>query len=212
MIRETGNQNSLTISGQWINKYTQEVVTVMNNVIEGDKMTLITDKGAIDMNDFGDYIQMEAGHEMPNNQPVNTSQQYKDLIVEDDDITAINNIASPKSISAGDLYIPSRSESTSKPEPPKSKNNQILEKFFNKIPNIDKLLQISIDESVIPINDLTTIVNYMDIKIDDISNYIIDNILDKKYIAKILNAEIHALFGEDITSEIEIINEQSDES
>ena len=73
-------------------------------------------------------------------------------------------------------------------------------------------MQISIDESVIPINDLTTIVNYMDIKIDYISNYIIDNILDKKYIAKILNTEIHALFGEDITSEIEIINEQSDES
>ena len=96
MIRENGSQDSLTISGQWMNKYTNDVVTVLNNVIEGDKMTLITDKGAIDMDDFGDYIQMEPGQDAgmsvtpTNNQQPNN--QYKDLIVEDDDITAVNDM------------------------------------------------------------------------------------------------------------------------
>ena len=96
MIRENGNQDSLTISGQWMNKYTNDVITVLNNVIEGDKMTLITDKGAIDMDDFGDYIQMEPGQDVgmsvtsTNNQQPNN--QYKELIVEDDDITAVNDM------------------------------------------------------------------------------------------------------------------------
>ena len=49
---------SLQISGAWMNKYTGDIVRVHNNIIDGDQMILITDKGQINMNEFSDnYIQ-----------------------------------------------------------------------------------------------------------------------------------------------------------
>ena len=49
---------SLQISGAWMNKYTGDIVRVHNNIIDGDQMILITDKGQITMNEFSDnYIQ-----------------------------------------------------------------------------------------------------------------------------------------------------------
>ena len=204
--------DSLMISGQWINKYTNEVVNVINNVIDGDELTLVTDKGVITMSDFADYIQLEPGQEVPNkdNNVVSNANPYQGLMIQDDDITAVNNSVTPQTQNQQDEDIFDKPISSNKPQKPKG--NQILDKFFSKVSNIDKLLEISINDAVIPVNDLSTIITYMDIKIDDISNYIIDNILDKKYIANILNIELEKLFGEKTNSNIEVINSESDES
>ena len=52
------DDTNLSISGKWINKMTGDVIQVVNNVIDGDDMILVTDKGTISMGEFSNnYIQ-----------------------------------------------------------------------------------------------------------------------------------------------------------
>ena len=158
----------MMISGVWINKQTGKKIQVMNNVMEGDQMYLITDMGMIDMNEFSrDYIQVSdeeyneqgqvIGHSEIDMNTIITPQLPQQQLIENIPNTNYNNII----------------------ETTKS-SNKILDKFFNKIKDKESIITFEINFDNLPVNDLKTIIDYMDIDETEIAQYIAQKLLDKK--------------------------------
>ena len=207
-IRETsGGSDNFSVTGKWINKYTNKVINVINSVIDGDQMILLTDNNeTISMSEFDNYVQCVdddqpnvSAHVSPVSSTSSVSQpvggSYQDYLMEDDDISAV--------VSSKPVQRSKTQKTTNREEPQASKQNVIIEKFFKKIPNINELLVIDFNTDVLPLDDLETIIEYMDLTVDDISNYIINHVMDKKYISEIVKHKLNVILGntEEITSE-----------
>ena len=175
---------SLQISGTWMNKYTGDIVRVHNNIIDGDQMILITDKGQITMNEFSDnYIQ--ASEDIYNDQGQ----------IIDHAPVAIDEI---KSSQPSILDIPigmttsnytqvikeNNTEKNKQTEEPES--FKILDKFFNKIDSKENLITIDIDFNILPKEKLETIVDYMDISVEELSQYIAKKIVNTENLPNII--------------------------
>lgn len=176
--REVINDNDLMISGTWVNKYTGEVINVMNSVTEGNNMLIITDKGQISMDEFSrDYIQTEDPSQF---QGINN--QYQDLrhLVGGGEQTTQDFQENYLDIPLGDI------KKSSKPNEENKKENSILKKFFDKIDNKDKLLSIEFDPTILPKKELQTIITYLDVSLGEIAEYISNNIFSKQYVKKII--------------------------
>lgn len=175
--REVINDNDLMISGTWVNKYTGEIVNVMNSVTEGNNMIIITDKGQISMDEFSkDYIQTDDPSQF---QGVNN--QFQDLR------HLVGGGSSQQSLSENYLDIPFNDiKSSAKQYEDKPKENQILKKFFDKIDNKDKLLSVDFDPTILPKKELQTLITYLDVSLSEIAEYISDNVFSKQYIKNIV--------------------------
>ena len=76
-------------------------------------------------------------------------------------------------------------------EPVKNKHNDILEKFFKDNQNISCDINLNFDFNI---DELKTIMKYTDVTVDDICEYIYENIINKENIKK----EISYLFKDKI--------------
>ena len=159
----------MMISGIWINKQTGQKIQVMNNVMEGDQMYLITDMGMIDMNEFSrDYIQVSDEEYNEQGQVIGHSEVDMNTIIKPQ--PTIENLSNTN-----------YNYNTPQIETNKS-SNKVLEKFFNKVSNKENIITFDINFDELPINDLKTIIDYMDIDENEIAQYIAQNFLNKKYI------------------------------
>lgn len=165
----------MMISGVWVNKQTGEKIQIMNNIIDGDQMILVTDKGTIDMNEFSaNYIQCsdeeydESGN-VKGTSSINVAEMIKD----------VNEHKQSAYMNVNNTYIETPQN---KQETKQTQENKILEKFFNKIQNKENLITFEINFDNLPINDLQTIIDYMDIDKTEIAQYIANKLLNKKYI------------------------------
>lgn len=167
---------SMMISGTWVNKITGEQVTIHNSVIDGDEMILMTDKGQLTMSEFSaNYIQVSddlyddhgkvIGHEKIN--VADIIPQNTNLEIQPDFGKAV------KTTSKNEVK-------DSEPE-----SFKILEKFFNKI-DIENLISIDINFDILPKNELNTIIEYLDIKIEDIAKYLNKKIKSDKLLSDII--------------------------
>lgn len=175
---------SLQISGAWMNKYTGDIVRVHNNIIDGDQMILITDKGQITMNEFSDnYIQ--ASEDIYNDQ----GQIIDHAPVEIDEIKisqpSILDIPIGMTTSNYTQVIKeNNTEKNKQTEEPES--FKILDKFFNKIDSKENLITIDIDFNILPKEKLETIVDYMDISVEELSQYIAKKIVNTENLPNII--------------------------
>ena len=153
------------ISGKWINKKTGEVINVRDSFIEGDNnMVLMTDKGQMDMETFTKYY-------------IQASDEMYDMSgkVIDTKPVEVSEITSVETDLVADPIVPGLTT------PISSKQNTI-EKQINNFDLIDKIFKKSNWEPDIeidiksgddfPSKELNMLIDYFDVKIEDISEYI----------------------------------------
>ena len=198
-----GGAGGAMVSGRWINRQNGMVVNVRDSIIDGDNMIIITDRGQIDLATFSnDYIQAsddiydEKGNkigtetldtsdivtastkiELPKNNNKNALNEYEliDEIVVDNNVTSDNsasNINTQKEKSK--VFI----EQEQKANP----YDAIIDKVFSKIQQKPKIT-IGIDWDDIPTKQIDTLINYLDVPLKDIAEYIIDKYVNKQTIA-----------------------------
>ena len=160
--------------GKWLNMRTGQYV-VVSNVLndETGNMIFVTNQGTIPGEVFSrDYVKDDNNDEVNidanNSSLIENSLNANDYLVDDFPVTndVINN--NEKNIQVS--------------------TNHIIDKIFKKI-NTTPKISLKIDWPELPINDIKTIVSYLeDITIDDISKYIIDKYLTKDDISKVLSS------------------------
>lgn len=175
---------SLQISGAWMNKYTGDIVRVHNNIIDGDQMILITDKGQITMNEFSDnYIQ--ASEDIYNDQ--GQIIDHAPVAIDEIKISQPSILDMPIGMTTSNytqVIKENNTEKNKQTEEPES--FKILDKFFNKIDNKENLIAIDIDFNILPKEKLETIVDYMDISVEELSQYIAKKIVNTENLPNII--------------------------
>lgn len=174
------NDNSgMDIAGSWMNKRTGQKVNVRQSVQDGDNMIIITDKGQISMEVFSrDYIQAsdeiydESG-KVIDNKPMEM----------DEDLSAIMDYEN------GSNGMPAYT-----PTPVVNPNDQIIKKVFDKLTSFPEV-KVDIKWDDFPEAQINTLVNFLDVKIEDISKYIINNYVNSQTLSesidKILNDKLN---------------------
>lgn len=169
-------------SGIWVNRETGQRITISNSMInENNEMILMTSIGQMSMNELSRYYVQDTDDtpevsmgETPTNQSDNDSY----LLPEDRNIL--------------DRKITSKPIQTIHQEDPeeiiiktnKKRNEEILDKFFSDNKNIVLNIVMSFDFNE---EELKTIMKYTDVTIDDICEYIYENIVNKENIKKEIN-------------------------
>ena len=175
---------SLQISGTWMNKYTGDIVRVHNNIIDGDQMILITDKGQITMNEFSDnYIQ--ASEDIYNDQ--GQIIDHAPVAIDEIKISQPSILDIPIGMTTSNytqVIKENNTEKNKQKEEPES--FKILDKFFNKIDSKENLITIDIDFNILPKEKLETIVDYMDISVEELSQYIAKKIVNTENLPNII--------------------------
>lgn len=169
------------ISGTWLNKNTGQKITVNNTIIDGDEMVLITSIGQLTMNEFTrDYIQVSddiynANGEVIDNAPIDN---YEVAIQNYD----IEDALKPKPQNIESTKIKENKQDTSKVE--------IIKKFFEKSNSNNQILTVNLDLKNCNISELKIIMEYTGITSKDISEYILNEFLDKDQLKEIINTQI----------------------
>lgn len=175
---------SLQISGTWMNKYTGDIVRVHNNIIDGDQMILITDKGQITMNEFSDnYIQASEDIYNDKGQIID----HAPVAIDEIKISQPSILDIPIGMTTSNytqVIKENNTEKNKQTEEPES--FKILDKFFNKIDNKENLIAIDIDFNILPKEKLETIVDYMDISVEELSQYIAKKIVNTENLPNII--------------------------
>ena len=175
---------SLQISGTWMNKYTGDIVRVHNNIIDVDQMILITDKGQITMNEFSDnYIQASEDIYNDKGQIID----HAPVAIDEIKISQPSILDIPIGMTTSNytqVIKENNTEKNKQTEEPES--FKILDKFFNKIDNKENLITIDIDFNILPKEKLETIVDYMDISVEELSQYIAKKIVNTENLPNII--------------------------
>lgn len=186
MMNEFNMESSAMISGKWINRQTGDIVNVRDSIIDGDNMIIITDRGQIDLPTFSNnYIQAsddiydengnKIGTEKLNtneivnaSRPVNLKQSEKNELAE---YELIDEIVSEKN--TGSTQVAKAQEKPSIAtiiESPKTYD--IIDKVFSKI-NVMPNIHIDINWNDMPMTQIDTLINYLDVPVEDVAHYII---------------------------------------
>lgn len=167
------NDSGIGISGRWLNKRNGQMINIRNSVMDGDNMIIITDKGQISMTEFSrDYIQASddiydetgkvIGHE---------EVKHEDYAENPDWLQIQETINTP------------RMHNVNQPSKPViNTNDQIIKKVFDKLTAYPKI-NVDIKWDDFPEAQMQTLVNFLDISIDDISKYIIKNYVNVEALA-----------------------------
>lgn len=158
------SDGGMGISGKWINKRTGQVINVMNSVMDGDDMIIISDKGQISMTEFSqDYIQTSDEIYDDNGQVIGKEP------VNYDDFKQIQEWeAQSKQTASDSMKNKAKDKKTTQEDP----NIKIIKKVFDKLTSFPTIT-IDVKWDNFPEAQIHTLVDYLDISIDDISTYII---------------------------------------
>lgn len=162
------DNNGMGISGTWMNKRTGQKVNVRQSVQDGDNMIIITDRGQISMDVFSrDYIQASDEIYDENGKVIDNKPMEMD-----EDLGAIMD------------YENNNTETTLyEPAPVVNPNDQIIKKVFDKLTSFPEV-KVDIKWDDFPEAQINTLVNFLDVKVADISNYIINNYVNSQALSE----------------------------
>ena len=171
------NNGGMNISGIWMNKRTGQKINVRQSIQDGVNMIIISDQGQISMEIFSrDYIQ--ASDEIYDDDGKIIDKKPMEM---DEDLNIIMDYES------GNTKSKSPSISVI------NTNDQIIKKVFDKLTSFPEV-NVDIKWDNFPEAQINTLVNFLDVKIEDISKYIINNYINNqalsKSIDKILNDKL----------------------
>ena len=153
--------NGSMISGKWISTVTGEAVNVINSIIDGDNMVIITDHGQISMEEFSaNYIQCDE-----ENIIIDTNSMKPDINY---------NVPTPKPTSTTNNNINAQNIEI---ERQLSENDLVLKRFFGKINGMPKI-SINIEWPELSYEKFKLFIDMLDINTDEISKYIKKNYID----------------------------------
>lgn len=172
------------ISGKWINKRTGKVINVRDSFIDDmNKMTLMTDQGQMSMDEFTKYY-------------VQASDEVYDMsgkVIDTKAVTA-EEIGVETDLVADPIEF---NPTISQPIQPVSKpvnNYELIDKIFKKTGWEPELVIEMKSNQEFPEKELSMLIDYFDVKIEDISAYIgkylVNEDLLSKEISKYLNGKL----------------------
>ena len=167
------NDSGIGISGRWLNKRNGQMINIRNSVMDGDNMIIITDKGQISMTEFSrDYIQA-------------SDDIYDETgkIIGHEEVKHEDYAENPDWLQIQETINTPRMHNVNQPvKPVINTNDQIIKKVFDKLTTYPKI-NVDIKWDDFPEAQMQTLVNFLDISIDDISKYIIKNYVNVEALA-----------------------------
>lgn len=181
-------------AGQWINKNTGEKITINNSLIdENNQMILMTSIGQMSMDELSNYIQlgeddspavsMKQTNVKSSTTSVKQNTQMPTEVIDDyllPEDKALLNGTTNKDIS--DIpYVTITTSPSMQQTKQDTKNKDILDKFFGN----EESTTLKVDMNFnFDINELKTLMKYIDLNLDDIGEYIYENVVNKDALKK----------------------------
>lgn len=167
------NDSGIGISGRWLNKRNGQMINIRNSVMDGDNMIIITDKGQISMTEFSrDYIQASDDIYDETGKVIGHEEVKHEDYAENPDWLQIQEM----------INTPHMHNVNQHTKPVINTNDQIIKKVFDKLIAYPKI-NVDIKWDDFPEAQMQTLVNFLDISIDDISKYIIKNYVNVEALA-----------------------------
>lgn len=167
------NDSGIGISGRWLNKRNGQMINIRNSVMDGDNMIIITDKGQISMTEFSrDYIQASDDIYDETGKVIGHEEVKHEDYAENPDWLQIQEM----------MNTPHMHNVNQPAKPVINTNDQIIKKVFDKLTTYPKI-NVDIKWDDFPEAQMQTLVNFLDISIDDISKYIIKNYVNVEALA-----------------------------
>lgn len=167
------NDSGIGISGRWLNKRNGQMINIRNSVMDGDNMIIITDKGQISMTEFSrDYIQASDDIYDETGKIIGHEEVKHEDYAENPDWLQIQEM----------MNTPHMHNVNQPAKPVINTNDQIIKKVFDKLTTYPKI-NVDIKWDDFPEAQMQTLVNFLDISIDDISKYIIKNYVNVEALA-----------------------------
>lgn len=167
------NDSGIGISGRWLNKRNGQIINIRNSVMDGDNMIIITDKGQISMTEFSrDYIQASDDIYDETGKIIGHEEVKHEDYAENPDWLQIQEM----------INTPHMHNVNQHKQPVINTNEQIIKKVFDKLTTYPKI-NVDIKWDDFPEAQMQTLVNFLDISIDDISKYIIKNYVNVEALA-----------------------------
>lgn len=167
------NDSGIGISGRWLNKRNGQMINIRNSVMDGDNMIIITDKGQISMTEFSrDYIQASDDIYDETGKVIGHEEVKHEDYAENPDWLQIQEM----------MNTPHMHNVNQPKKPVINTNEQIIKKVFDKLTTYPKI-NVGIKWDDFPEAQMQTLVNFLDISIDDISKYIIKNYVNVEALA-----------------------------
>ena len=193
----------MQIQGDWINKNTGQKIHIKNSVIDGDQMIIITNIGQLSMDEFSrNYIQVsddiydmngkvittnEYEQQINKNLPKVETLDTQEYIINDKPVD-FNNIAITTDEAKATAFTINKSSNTTS-----ITNIELIKKVFDKV-NSKPEINVTINFNEFPKEQIATLVNFLDVSIDDIANYLYTEYVNentvKEQIKSIINREL----------------------
>ena len=173
--------SGMGLTGKWMNKRTGKAVNIRQTIQDGDNMIIISDQGQIPMEVFSrDYVQVSddiydesgkvVGHEEATNDDIGAIEEYEKMYGVDPLVPQATPTAAPIN------------------------NEQIIKKVFDKLSSYPQI-DVNIKWDNFPEAQINTLVEFLDVNIDDISAYIIKNYVNVEALAleitEVLKDKLH---------------------
>lgn len=173
--------SGMGLTGKWMNKRTGKAVNIRQTIQDGDNMIIISDQGQIPMEVFSrDYVQVSddiyddsgkvVGHEEATNSDIGAIEEYEKMYGVDPLVPQATSTVAPIN------------------------NEQIIKKVFNKLSSYPQI-DVNIKWDNFPEAQINTLVEFLDVNIDDISAYIIKNYVNAEALAleitEVLKNKLH---------------------
>lgn len=173
--------SGMGLTGKWMNKRTGKAINIRQTIQDGDNMIIISDQGQIPMEVFSrDYVQVSddiyddsgkvVGHEKATNSDIGAIEEYEKMYGVDPLVPQVTSTVAPIN------------------------NEQIIKKVFDKLSSYPQI-DVNIKWDNFPEAQINTLVEFLDVNIDDISAYIIKNYVNAEALAleitEVLKNKLH---------------------
>lgn len=173
--------SGMGLTGKWMNKRTGKAVNIRQTIQDGDNMIIISDQGQIPMEVFSrDYVQVSddiyddsgkvVGHAEATNSDIGAIEEYEKMYGVDPLVPQATSTVAPIN------------------------NEQIIKKVFDKLSSYPQI-DVNIKWDNFPEAQINTLVEFLDVNIDDISAYIIKNYVNAEALAleitEVLKNKLH---------------------
>lgn len=173
--------SGMGLTGKWMNKRTGKAVNIRQTIQDGDNMIIISDQGQIPMEVFSrDYVQVSddiyddsgkvVGYEEATNSDIGAIEEYEKMYGVDPLVPQATSTVAPIN------------------------NEQIIKKVFDKLSSYPQI-DVNIKWDNFPEAQINTLVEFLDVNIDDISAYIIKNYVNAEALAleitEVLKNKLH---------------------
>ena len=185
----------MQIQGDWINKNTGQKIHIKNSVIDGDQMIIITNLGQLSMDEFSrNYIQVSDDMYDMNGKIITTNEYTQQIN---------KNLPKVETLDTQEYIINDKPIDFNNIERITITNDEakataftiigLIKKVFDKV-NAKPEINVTINFNEFPKEQIATLVNFLDVSIDDISNYLYTEYVNentvKEQIKSIINREL----------------------